>query len=88
MNQHPSSQGLARQTLANGGDLERIRVLRIAVIPTTRTIQQRGDTQDTVVIAADGRTFLVRRHTRTVSAPCPLGSVEIRRVDAETTPRM
>ena len=88
MNQHPSSQGLMCPTPGSEGDPERMPVLRITGIPTTRIIQRRGETQDTVVIVADGKTYLVRKHIHTVCEPCPLGNFEIRRLDAETPPRM
>jgi len=62
--------------------------LRLTVIPTTLIVQQRGDMQDTVVMAADGRTFLVRQHTDAVRTPCPLGNFEIRRLNTEAPPHM
>ncbi len=88
VNQHCASQGPARPTHRNRGDSERPRVVCVTVIPTTRTIQRRGDTQDTLVLAADGRTFLVRQHTNTVGLSCPLGTCEVRRLNAATPSRM
>ena len=86
VNQRPSPQSLVCPASGPFSDLERAHVLRMTVIPTTRTIQQRGDTQDTVVTAADGRTFLVRQHINTALAVCPLGRFTVRRLAAVARP--